>query len=232
MGIKSFIEGTLVLTSIGLVKIEDIRANDEVWSYNEETKEKELKKVKQVFRNKTKEWLHLKVVNEETQKEENKTCTKSHRIYVKNKGWIEAINILENDIVLMYNNIQGRVINKELQILDHFETTYNFEVEDNHNYYVSDECVLVHNQCALDTKKTNKEIKAMSEKKGYKKVNGISKVKLIFKNDKVKRNLRFITYDNTAHNGGTWKATESIKKLGSKSARRGTYDELLNWIHE
>ena len=31
-----------------------------------------------------------------------------------------------------------RVINKELQILDHFETTYNFEVEDNHNYYVSE----------------------------------------------------------------------------------------------
>ena len=147
LGTKCFIEGTLVLTSIGLVIIEDIKPNDEVWSYNEETKEKELKKVKQVFRNKTKEWLHLKVLNEETQKEENKTCTKYHRIYVKNKGWIEAINILENDIVLMYNNIQGRVINKELQILDHFETTYNFEVEDNHNYYVSEECILVHNEC-------------------------------------------------------------------------------------
>ena len=81
-------------------------------------------------------------------------------------------------------------------------------------------------------KKTNKEIKAMAEKLGYKKVNGTSKGELIFKNDKVKRNLRFITYDNTAHNGGTWKAAESIKKLGSKSARSGTYDELLNWIHE
>ena len=47
-----------------------------MWSYNEETKEKELKKVKQVFRNKTNEWLHLKVLNEKTQKEENITCTK------------------------------------------------------------------------------------------------------------------------------------------------------------
>ena len=47
----------------------------------------------------------------------------------------------------MYNNIQGRVISKELQILDYFETTYNFEVEDNHNYYVSEECILVHNEC-------------------------------------------------------------------------------------
>ena len=51
----------------------------------------------------------------------------------------------------MYNNIQGRVINKELQVLDHFETTYNFEVEDNHNYYVSEECILVHNEgCSSD----------------------------------------------------------------------------------
>ena len=41
-----------------------------------------------------------------------------------------------------------RVINKELQILDHFETTYNFKVEDNHNYYVGDCFVLVHNQCS------------------------------------------------------------------------------------
>ena len=48
----------------------------------------------------------------------------------------------------MYNNIQGRVISKELQILDHFETTYNFEVEDNHNYYVGEECILVHNECS------------------------------------------------------------------------------------
>ena len=44
-------------------------------------------------------------LTKEEQKEENKTCTKYHRIYVKNKGWIEVINILENDIVLMYNNI-------------------------------------------------------------------------------------------------------------------------------
>ena len=47
----------------------------------------------------------------------------------------------------MYNNIQGRAISQELQVLDHFETTYNFEVEDNHNYYVSEECILVHNDC-------------------------------------------------------------------------------------
>ena len=46
---KCFIEGTLVLTSIGLIKIEDIKVGDEVLSYNEETNKKELKKVKRIF---------------------------------------------------------------------------------------------------------------------------------------------------------------------------------------
>ena len=49
---KCFIEGTLILTLIGLVKIEDIKVGDEVYSYNEETNKKELKKVKRIFRNK------------------------------------------------------------------------------------------------------------------------------------------------------------------------------------
>ena len=146
LGTKCFIEGTLVLTSIGLVKIEDIKVGDEVYSYNEETNKKELKKVKRIFRNKTNEWLHLTIKTKD--KEEEIICTKNHRIYINNKGWIEAKDILENDEVLLYNNIIGTVIKKELQILDHYETTYNFEVEDNHNYFVSDSCVLVHNQCS------------------------------------------------------------------------------------
>ena len=143
IGTKCFIEGTLVLTSIGLVKIEDIKVGDEVYSYNEETNKKELKKVKRIFRNKTNEWLHLTIKTKD--KEEGIICTKNHRIYINNKGWIEAKDILENDEVLLYNNVIGTVIKKELQILDHYETTYNFEVEDNHNYYVSDSCILVHN---------------------------------------------------------------------------------------
>ena len=33
------------------------------------------------------------------------------------------------------------------ELLESPETTYNFEVEDFHTYYVGDEPVLVHNQC-------------------------------------------------------------------------------------
>ena len=61
---------------------------------------------------------------------------------------MEANEILENEEVLLYNNVIGKVIRKELENLTYEETTYNFEVEDNHNYYVGEECVLVHNDCS------------------------------------------------------------------------------------
>lgn len=61
-----FIAGTLVLTESGLVKIEDIKPGDKVYAYDEKTNKKQLKEVKQVFRNKTKEWLHLVVQNTKT----------------------------------------------------------------------------------------------------------------------------------------------------------------------
>ena len=35
-----FIAGTLVLTSLDLKKIEEIKAGDKVWSYNEKTKKR------------------------------------------------------------------------------------------------------------------------------------------------------------------------------------------------
>ena len=72
---------------------------------------------------------------------------KNHRIYIKNKGYIETNKILEKDKVILYNGIEGLITRIEIEELEEEQTTYNFEVEDNHNYYVSEECVLVHNDC-------------------------------------------------------------------------------------
>lgn len=40
----------------------------------------------------------------------------------------------------------------------------------------------------------------------------------------------FISIDQDAHSGGTWKGASSIKNLGKKSTRSGTYDAELNRI--
>lgn len=137
-----FKKGTLVLTKEGSKPIEEIKEGDEVYSYNEKTKKKELKKVVRLFKNKTKKWIHLKF-----SKKEEIICTEEHPFYIKNKGWILAKNIVEKDNVLMYNNSEAELISKYVKTLS-IEDTYNFEVESNHNYYVGESYILTHNKCA------------------------------------------------------------------------------------
>ena len=141
-----FIAGTLVLTSLGNKKIEDIEIGDEVWAYDEETGEKKLKKVVDLLRNKTKKWVHLLFEFENGTIEEI-VCTEGHPFYVNNLGWIKSIDLLENDSVLMYNDNVASVIGKEIEELDEEQITYNFEVEDYHTYYIGDNYILVHNDC-------------------------------------------------------------------------------------
>lgn len=110
-----------------------------------------------------------------------------------------------------------------VETLESPETTYNFDVEDSHTYFVSGSNVLVHNSC--------KEVEALSEKLGYSKVNGQQfHGQVIITNKKASRELRYITQDLDSHNGGYWKAASSIKNLRSKTTRSGTYDMFLRRI--
>lgn len=143
---ECFIAGTLVMTSIGSKPIEEIQVGDEVWAYDEETGEKSLKKVVNLFRNTTKKWIHLLFEFENGNTEEI-VCTEGHPFYVNNFGWIVADKLFENDEVLLYTNKKAIVLEKEIQILAKEETTYNFEVEDFHTYYVGSNEILVHNEC-------------------------------------------------------------------------------------
>ncbi|WP_187291017.1 toxin C-terminal domain-containing protein [Clostridium novyi] len=45
-----------------------------------------------------------------------------------------------------------------------------------------------------------------------------------------KKGRKYITPDIDSHNGGVWKMADSIKKLGSRKTRMGTYDKHLNRI--
>lgn len=144
---QCFIAGTLVLTSMGNKPIENIEIGDEVWAYNEETGETSLKKVVELFKNKTKKWIHLLFEFEDGKKEEL-LCTEEHPFYVNNLGWINSCDLLENDEVLLYNNDTARLLQKEVEELSYEETTYNFEVEDFHTYYVGEKNILVHNSCS------------------------------------------------------------------------------------
>lgn len=141
--IQCFIAGTLVATKSGLVPIEDIQPGDLVWATDEETGETALKEVVQTFRNETEEWVHVKVNGEEI------TCTPMHPFYSPVKGWTSAVDLRAGDILVMLNGEYVVVEQVQHELLESPETTYNFEVEDFHTYYVGEKSVLVHNRCDL-----------------------------------------------------------------------------------
>ena len=129
-------------TQSGLVPIEDIQPGDLVWAHDPETGETALKPVVQTFRNETAEWIHV-TVNGETL-----TCTPEHPFYVPKKGWTSAVDLRAGDILVMLNGEYVVVEQVQHELLESPETTYNFEVEDYHTYYVGFWSVLSHNKCS------------------------------------------------------------------------------------
>ena len=146
--IQCFIAGTLVATETGYVTIENIKVGDLVWAHDPETGETTLKPVVQTFRNETTEWIHV-TVNGETL-----TCTPEHPFYSPVKGWTSAVDLRAGDILVMLNGEYVVVEQVQHELLESPETTYNFEVEAYHTYYVGTTSVLVHNKCDAKVNKT------------------------------------------------------------------------------
>ncbi|WP_312287019.1 polymorphic toxin-type HINT domain-containing protein [Terrisporobacter sp.] len=144
-----FVEGTLVSTEEGLVPIEDIKEGDLVWSQNPETGEIKLKKVEQLFINKSDTILRINIAGEIIE------ATEQHVFYIDNVGWIPANMIEEGDVVVLQSGERAIVEDIDKIVYDEPITVYNFEVEDFHTYFVSNVNVLVHNRCDINAKKSN-----------------------------------------------------------------------------
>ena len=140
--IQCFIAGTIVAAKDGPKKIEDIQPGDYVWATDPETGETDLREVKQLFRNETDEWIHITVNHEEI------VCTPNHPFWVPVKGWTKACHLRAGDRLQLLNGEYVVVEQVQHEILERPETTYNFEVEGYHTYYVGDSRVLVHNKCS------------------------------------------------------------------------------------
>lgn len=63
--------------------------------------------------------------------------------------WVSASHLKNGDKVLLTNGNYGIIQAVKVEQLETSETTYNFEVEDFHTYYVSESKVLVHNKCVV-----------------------------------------------------------------------------------
>lgn len=72
--------------------------------------------------------------------------------------------------------------------------------------------------------------KAADEDLGYTVTNYTSHGAKVYKAGKKAKGPAYITVDKDGHNGGVWKGASSVKNLGKKSTRSGTYDAELNRI--
>ena len=136
-----FIAGTLVLTVLGLLPIEEIEAGMQVYSTEKNTGETEIKEVVQTFVNQTYELVHVKLEDGE-----EIICTPSHPFYT-DKGWINAGKLTEDSLLV---DVEGNYIWISSLVTEYLEEpvkVYNFEVEDYHTYYVGDDIILAHNSC-------------------------------------------------------------------------------------
>ena len=136
-----FVAGTAVLASTGYVAIENIKAGDYVWAWDEETGDTALKQVVETYINETTELVHVYVNGEEI------VTTPTHPFYSPVKGWTSAIHLRAGDILVLVNGEYVIVEQVQHELLEAPIPVYNFQVEGYHTYYVSNCAVLVHNVC-------------------------------------------------------------------------------------
>jgi len=133
-----FLAGTQVLTNKGKKDIDKIQIGDIVLSYNEDTGINEYNKVLNVYvhENLTED-LYTLTFDNSTLK-----VTESHRFYIEGE-WIAAKDLKIGDKVMYADGTYHTI--KAISYITESNTVYNFEVENNHNYYVGDKSILVHN---------------------------------------------------------------------------------------
>ena len=137
-----FVAGTPVSTEEGQRAIEEVEAGDKVWAYDEETGEKGLKEVEEVFVSETDKLIHV-----ETDREEIIT-TELHPFYVEGIGFVQAGCLKEGYELKCLDGSKETVTGIWVEWLEEVVEVYNFEVADYHTYYVGDGDVLVHNTCS------------------------------------------------------------------------------------
>ena len=139
-----FVAGTLILTSEGYKKIEDIEEGDVVIATDPDTGETTEKKVVETFVNESDQLIYLTVNGEEI------ITTPTHPFYVPEKGWTDAEDLRAGDMLVLVNGEYVVIERTQHEFLEEPITVYNFEVEDFHTYYVGEQSLLVHNLCVQE----------------------------------------------------------------------------------
>jgi hypothetical protein len=158
-----FVAGTPVHTDHGVVAIEEIKAGDQVLSFNEVTNQTEYKTVAQTYVRDSEIVLSITFAGEA----EPVGATPNHPFYTRihkardslsgdDGEWIPAQDLRAGDEVLSAAAGWARVL--DIQAQHGNVTVYNFEVAGNHDYFVGQSGLLVHNDCWMEIGKAAKNM--------------------------------------------------------------------------
>ena len=140
LGGACFPAKTPIYTIHGLKPIEAITVKDTVYSYDETAQKYTLNKVKQTFKKTATQLVMLYALGGKL----IASPTPEHPFFVKNT-YKPAKELVKGDSLLSKN--QGYVIIEKTVVVDSVLNVYNFEVENDHNYLVGEEEIVVHNTC-------------------------------------------------------------------------------------
>jgi len=133
-----FVNGTLVQMGDGSVKnISHIKVGDIVFSRNIKTGRTERKLVKRVFVHHVSEVICISLTNTRTGKiVEQVTSTPNHPFYVHGRGFVQAAQLGIGNVIVTRAGPSLRVayITEQQQAMGYI--VYNFEVADDHTYFV------------------------------------------------------------------------------------------------
>ncbi|MCB1245497.1 MAG: EndoU domain-containing protein [Verrucomicrobiae bacterium] len=145
-----FIAGTMVMSAQGAVPIEAVRPGMEVWARDEFTKAEGWKPVRQTFTTHPEELFTLGYDTDgDGAADEEVTGTGEHPFWVEDLGHFLPMRGLRQGMRLSLareggTSIVTGIVSKRRPPGERF-TTYNFEVEDFHTYFVGESGVWVHN---------------------------------------------------------------------------------------
>ncbi len=137
-----FLPGTMVHTQDGVKPIERIQAGDWVAARNQFNKKTQWRPVLQTFETPDKEAVHVEIEHADGVRE-TISCTTEHPFYVVDKGWCGANRLQSGDSLELLDGGRSKVITVVADSGRH--AVYNFEVADDHTYFVGDRGVWVHN---------------------------------------------------------------------------------------
>lgn len=134
-----FTADMIVCVENGYRFIKEIQNGDDIYTKNAETGETGVRKVYNAVQSEAHTIYHIQLDG----KEEIKT-TAYHSFFVKEKGWMNAINLKEGDLLV---TMAGEALVTKLFKIRQEEPVqvYNFQVEEWESYFVSGMQVYVHN---------------------------------------------------------------------------------------